>query len=395
VPTERLYYTDAYLREFDATVVDRCDVAGRPGALIDRTAFYPTSGGQPHDTGTLGGVRVVDVIDREDGTIVHVLERAIPNGPVHGIVDWERRFDHMQQHTGQHVLSAAFEQTANARTVSFHLGTERSTIDLARDVSPAEVVRAETAANVVVWEDRAVSVRFASGDEAAALPLRKEPKRTGTLRIVEVERCDMSACGGTHVSRTGAIGTIAVTGSEKYKGGVRIEFACGRRALREFAAMRDAVTGSIRQISVLPRELPDAIAKLQAEAKGQQKSIRQLQERLAGFEAEAMAARAVALGSARAVIEAADWDAAGLKALATAIASRPDHAALLFNPAGGLVVAARGAGTSVDAAAVVKALTARFGGRGGGRPDLAQAGGLAGDPSEVLETARRLIAPAE
>lgn len=395
MPTERLYYTDAYAREFDATVVDVCDVDGRPAALLDRTAFYPTSGGQPHDTGTLGGVRVLDVIDRDDGTIAHVLERAVAKGRVHGVIDWDRRFDHMQQHTGQHVLSAAFEQTLGAPTVSFHLGSERSTIDLARELSPSDIARAETAANAVVWEDRAVSVRTVSEEEAAALPLRKEPKRTGRLRIVEVERCDLSACGGTHVSRTGAIGMIAVSGSEKYKGGTRIEFVCGTRALRELAALRDAVTGSIRQLSVLPRELPDAIARLQADAKVQQKAVRHLQERLAGFEAQAFAARAVPYGSARAVIEAADWDAAGLKALASAIAAVPGHAAVLFNPAGGLVAAARGAGTSIDAAAIIKALTAAFGGRGGGRPELAQAGGLSGETAQVLEAARRLIARSE
>jgi alanyl-tRNA synthetase len=394
VPTERLYYTDAYLREFDANVVDVCDVEGRPGAVLDRTAFYPTSGGQPHDTGTLGGARVVDVLDRDDGTIVHVVEGGVREGSVHGVVDWERRFDHMQQHTGQHVLSAAFEQSARAKTISFHLGSGRSTIDLARDLSLQEIACAEAAANLVVWEDRPVSIRFAEGEAAVALPLRKETKRTGTLRIVDVENCDVSACGGTHVSRTGAIGLIAVVGSEKYKGGTRVEFACGGRALREFSALRQAVTGSIRQISVLPAELPDAIARLQADAKGQQKVIRQLQERLAGLEADAFAARAVPLGDARVVIETAEWDAAGLKALAMAIASAPDRAAVLFNPAGGLVVAARGAGTSIDAASIVKELTGRFGGRGGGRADLAQAGGLTGQAADVLETARRLIAPA-
>jgi alanyl-tRNA synthetase len=395
VPTERLYYTDAYAREFDARVVDMVEIDGRPAALLDRTAFYPTSGGQPHDTGTLGGLRVLDVIDRDDGTIAHVLEGPVHPGAVRGVLDWDRRFEHMQQHTGQHVLSAAFEQTVSARTVSFHLGSDRSTIDLSRELSGAEIARAEAAANAVVWEDRPVTVRFVSDEEAAALPLRKEPKRTGKLRIVEIERCDLSACGGTHVSRTGAIGVIGVSGSERYKNGTRVEFVCGVRMLRDFAAMRNALTSAIRQLSVSPGELADAIARLQTDGKNQQKTIKQMQERLATFEAQALASRAAPHGRDRVVIEAVDWDAAGLKALAAAVAARPSHAAVLFNPAGGLLVVARSADGRLDAGATVKALTARFGGRGGGRPELAQAGGLAASGDEVLAAVRQILAAAE
>ncbi|HSL24274.1 MAG TPA: DHHA1 domain-containing protein [Vicinamibacterales bacterium] len=393
--THRIYYTDAYAREFEATVVDASPHDGRPAAVLDRTAFYPTSGGQPSDAGTLGDAAVIDVIDREDGAVVHVLDREVsPGGAVTGRIDWDRRFDHMQQHTGQHVLSAAFEKVLAARTVSFHLGTERSTIDLSRDLAAAELARVEREANRIVWENRPVTVRFASDEEAAALPLRKEPKRTGKLRIVEVEGYDMSACGGTHVARSGSIGLIAVSGSEKYKGGVRIEFVCGGRALRAFGAMRDALAGSIRQLSVLPSELPDAIARLQSEARDQQRAIRGLQEKLAGFEAGGCVDRAARLGRWRVVVETVEWDAGGLKALASAAAATPDVVAAFFNPAGGLVAIARGADVAFDAGAAVKALTAQFGGRGGGRPELAQAGGLDGAPGAVLEAARQLIAAA-
>jgi alanyl-tRNA synthetase len=392
--TERLYYTDAYAREFDATIVDRIDVDGRPAVLLDRTAFYPTSGGQPHDTGTLGDARVVDVIDRDDGSIAHVLDRRIEPGSARGVVDWARRFEHMQQHTGQHVLSAAFDRTLSARTVSFHLGTERSTIDLDRDLAPGRIAQAEAEANRIVWEDRPVAVRFVTDDEAATLPLRKEPLRAGRLRIVEVEDFDLSACGGTHVARTGAIGLIAVSGFEKYKGGVRIEFVCGGRALRDFGTLRDVVAGSIRQLSVLPAELPQAIGRLQWDSKELQRTIRGLQERLAGHEAAAARARAAAVGDWRVVLESAEWDAAGLKAFASAVASQPGHVAVLFNPNGGLVAVARGTGVALDAAAVVKVLTGSFGGRGGGRPELAQAGGLAGSTVDVLNAAHAKIAEA-
>ena len=275
--TERLYYRDAYAREFDAAVVGVDAVSKRPGhfaAVLDRTAFYPTSGGQPFDTGILGTARVVDVVDADDGRIVHVVEGTIAAGPVHGAIDWPRRFEHMQQHTGQHVLSAAFDRLVQVQTVSFHLGTSSSTIDLAREVSADEIARAEAEANRVVWENRPVTIRFANADEVAALPLRKESKREGVLRLVDVEDFDVSACGGTHVARTGAIGIIAVAAFEKFKGGTRLEFLSGGRALAGYHSLRDAVAASVRLLSVLPAELPAAIDRGQTDARDLRRQVK-------------------------------------------------------------------------------------------------------------------------
>jgi alanyl-tRNA synthetase len=233
--TDRLYYTDPSLRAFDATIA-RVDRRGdRLSVTLDRTAFYPTSGGQPIDTGQLGSLRVIDVVDEDDGSIAHVVEleprtpnpeprtnpepgtrNPEPGQSIHGAIDWVRRFDHMQQHSGQHVLSAAFDRLFGVRTVSFHLGGVVSTIDLAREMSPAEIAAAETEANRIVWEDRPVTIRFADADEAARLPLRKEPARGGNLRLIDVEGFDLSACGGTHVARTGAIGVVAVASWESF-----------------------------------------------------------------------------------------------------------------------------------------------------------------------------------
>src|SRR5690349_18633469 len=268
--TDRLYYADPYLREFDATIERIASRDGRTVVTLDRTAFYPTSGGQPFDTGTLGPFRVVDVVDEDDGTVAHVVEPRTenqepqnqnqePGASLHGSIDWPRRFDHMQQHTGQHVLSAAFERLFRIRTVSFHLGAEVSTIDLAREASAAELAAAEAEANRVVWDDRPVAIRYASAEEAAQLPLRKEPKRGGTLRLIDVADFDLSACGGTHVSRTGAIGVIAVARWDRFKGGQRLEFVCGGRALRAYRSLRDSTAASVRLLSVLPDELPGSI----------------------------------------------------------------------------------------------------------------------------------------
>ncbi len=391
--TERLYYTDPYLTEFDAEVL-RVEVhEGRPAAVLDRTAFYPTSGGQPFDTGRLNTAAIIDVVDGDDGVIRHVFEGSIEPGPVRGTIDWSRRFEHMQQHTGQHLLSAAFERVAGARTESFHLGTIESTIDLNRTVSPADIERVEDEANRIVWEDRVVGIRFADAEEAVKLPLRKEPARSGTLRLIEITGFDMSACGGTHVARTGAIGSIVVSSSERFRGGTRIVFGCGVRALRSHRALRDAVAASVRLVSVLPEQLPEGIEKLQADSKETKKQLKDLQARLATFEAIALSGRAEMRGGVQVVVAALEgWDQNGLKAIASSIATRPLHVAVLFGlPSPAAAVVARAKDASVDCGALLKALVGRFGGKGGGRPDLAQGGGLQGTADDLVSFAREMF----
>jgi alanyl-tRNA synthetase len=393
--TERLYYTDPYATEFDATVlsIETAPGVGRRVVILDRTAFYPTSGGQPFDIGTLGTARVVDVVDRDDGSILHVIEGELAAGPVHGRIDWTRRFEHMQQHTGQHVLSAAFDRLFQIRTLSFHLGSASSTIDLAREVSATEISRAEDEANRIVWEDRPVTIRFADSVEAAKLPLRKEPARDGMLRLIDVEGFDISACGGTHVARTGAIGIVAIASWERLRGGTRLEFLCGTRALDGYRALRDSMASSTRLLSVLPAEMPAAIERLQSENKAVKRQVRDLQTRLASDEASAMAARAELLGATRVVVEALEgWDATGLKAVASAIAERASHVALLIStPPPSALVVARATDVTIDCAAILKQLIARFGGKGGGRPEMAQGGGLQGATGDVLQAARALL----
>lgn len=392
--TERLYYTDPYLASFEAMVTERVEVDRRPAVVLDRTAFYPSSGGQPFDVGTLDGRAVTDVVDLEDGRIAHVVEGDAPaeGARIEGRVDWTRRFDHMQQHTGQHLLSAAFEHVLSARTESFHLGAESSTIDLAIPLDAAKIGATEIEANRVLWEDREVRVRFVDAAEAASLPLRKESARTGTLRLVEIERYDVSACGGTHVARTGVIGVIAVAGFERFKGGTRVEFVCGKRALARFGRQRDVINACVRHLSVLPAELPAAIERLQAESKQQRTDARALQARLIEHEAAMLAARAVPCGTCALVAERVDgFDAQGLKGLAQGIAARAGHAAVLLGadlPAS--LVVARAADVALDAGRMVRELTGRFGGKGGGRPELAQGGGITADAADVLAAAREM-----
>jgi alanyl-tRNA synthetase len=393
-PAERIYYTDPECASFDAVVVRAFTHDGRPAASLDRTAFYPTSGGQPFDTGTLGGVRVIDVVDLDDGTIAHVLERQLEQGArVEGRIDWARRFDHMQQHTGQHVLSAAFARLFENRTMSFHMSADASTIDLQREAPSEAIAAAEEEANRVVWENRPVSIRFAPAEEAAALKLRKEPSRAGVLRLIDVSDFDLSACGGTHVSRTGSIGVIAVSGWERFRGGTRLTFVCGGRALRLLRTYRDSIAGIIRSLSVAPAELPSAVERIQAESKELRRAAKTLQEALATHEAARLVDEAPVVGGVRVVARAMEgWDAPGLKAIAAAAAARESVAVALFSAVPPLVaVVARAANVKADAQVVLKGLVAQFGGRGGGKSDLAQGGGLEGDVNAVVAAARAAL----
>jgi len=381
--TTRIYYTEPYRRTFDATVLSVDAVDGRFHVTLDQTAFYPTSGGQPFDTGTLGGAAVTDVIDREDGGITHIVSGNLKAGEVlAGEIDWARRFDHMQQHTGQHVLSAAFDRLFGVRTESFHMGQQSSTIDLAREVSASEIAKAEDDANRVVWEDRPVAIKFATAEEAAAMPLRKESGRTGALRLIDIEDYDLSACGGTHVERTGAIGVIAIAGAEKFKGGSRVEFLCGGRALERFRTWRGALAAVQKHLSVPPIDMAASIEKMQDDGKASQRVLRGFQEKLAAHEAQAL----LATGSPLVVVALDGWDAQGLKAIATAAtAANPDAVIALFTTTSpSQVVIARGSNSHVDAGALVKELAARFGGKGGGKPDLAQGGGFTAATAELI-----------
>jgi alanyl-tRNA synthetase len=392
--TERIYYTDPACLEFDATVVSSSAASGGVVVVLDRTAFYPTSGGQPFDTGRLGDVEVTDVVDLEDGSIGHLVSVPIGEGTrVHGRVDGARRFDHMQQHTGQHILSAAFDRLHHARTVGFHLGAVLSTLDLDKVLGAESLAAAEAEANRIVWEDRPVSIRFATPEEAAAMTFRKEPTRSGPLRVIEVEGYDISACGGTHVARAGQVGVVALRSWEKFRGGMRLEFVCGLRALREFRILRDAVAGSLRFLSVPPQDLPAAIEGTQAENKDLRRTIRDLGDRLAAHEAAAMVGRGRHIGSARVIVEVLDgWDQQGLKAMASAAAAQPGVvAALLSSAEPALVVIARAPDVALDAAAVLKALQQTFGGKGGGKPELAQGGGLSGPPDRVRDALAQII----
>ncbi|MCC7010846.1 MAG: alanyl-tRNA editing protein [Acidobacteria bacterium] len=394
--TTRLYYGEQTLRSFDA-IVRECERAadGRMLARLDQSAFYPASGGQPFDMGRLGDAAVLEVGETDDGDVVHVVDRLLkPGRTVRGEIDWPRRLDHMQQHTGQHVLSAAFDRLAGVRTVSFHMGTMVSTIDLARDVTVEECARAEMEANAVIWDDRPVTVRFATAEEAARLPLRKEPVRTGLLRLVEVEDFDLSACGGTHVARTGMVGQIAIAQTERFKGATRVTFICGIRALASHRRSRDVVGAATRTLSVPVEEIGTAIERMHAELREATRALRSAHEELAAFRAAELRRSAEIIGACRVVLRSEPGlEGAALKGLASAVVSESGTiAALAGRGTPTPVVVASSAGTALDAAALLKDVLSRSGGRGGGTPAMAQ-GAIAVAPDVFLnEIAHRLRA---
>jgi len=369
--TGRLYYDDSYLREFRATVVDRSPDGCR--LYLDRTAFYPSSGGQPHDTGLLGGSPVVDVID-EGERIAHITASPSHGSEVEGRIDWGRRFDHMQQHTGQHLLSAVLIEQCGLQTVSFHLGEEASTIDVeAASVSAEQLAAAERRANEVMIENRTVTGGFEEASEAEGL--RRASERAGPLRIVSIEGLDRSACGGTHVRATGEIGPIFIRKLERIRGNVRLEFLCGFRALRRARADFEALSAVARVFSSQLDQAP-ALAAVQAEAlQKAEKARRRIAAELARYQGRELY-DATPLGpdgirrAVRGLPGGSIDDEA--RAFAQGFTAQPKCSLLMVidDPPALLLAVSGDAG--INAGEAVKSAVSRHGGRGGGSALIAQ-----------------------
>jgi alanyl-tRNA synthetase len=394
--SERLYYSDSFLNSFTATVTRARELGAKDGETVwqlalDRTAFYPTSGGQPFDTGMLsatssGGaefeVPLEQVEEDEDGNVWHFSRTALAEGThVTGRIDWERRFDHMQQHTGQHLLSAVFLRELHAPTVSFHLGETTSTIDLAC-APPAHhsLERVERIANQIIAEDHAVTARLVSRVEAEAMlaagDLRKLPEREGTIRLIEIAGCDLNACGGTHVRSTGQIGGLLVRSVEKVSRGARIEFVCGLRAVRRARADAAILTETASQLSIGPAELAESVKRLLSEGKAAARERQKLREELAQFQAARLAAEAPAEDGLRVIVrEWKDRDRDYVRLLASRTAAAAPATAVVFSakevdPA--RVFVARSPDLKFDCGRLLRDALAALGLRGGGSGDLAQ-----------------------
>jgi alanyl-tRNA synthetase len=381
--TERLYYTDSHLVDFEARVVELTErVSGWTGVTLDRTAFYPTGGGQPSDTGTLNGAPVLECIEREDGGVLHVIQGRTPRvgETVRGHVDWPRRLDHIQQHTGQHILSQAFIRLFAAETRSFRMTAASSEIDIALDNPTDEhIEQAVELANRIIWEDRAVHIREVTKDETAELPLRKDSARGGELRVIEIEDYDLSPCGGTHAARTGEVGIICVRSWERAKGLVRIEFLAGGRALLDYHRANKTARQTAALFSTSRDEATEAAARLIEENKSLQRRLRSLEEIASRVEAEELLQRTAARGDGLRLINHIfdERSPEALRQIALAIVQHPQTVALLGSTGadGARLVFARSADVSGNMNELMREACQLLEGRGGGRPEMAQGGG--------------------
>jgi alanyl-tRNA synthetase len=382
--TERLFYFDPYQREFGARVIARRLMAGQPAVALDRTVFYPTGGGQPHDTGSLrpvtrtgdaDGVRVIDVV-AEDGLIWQILSAPLAADEITGTLDWPRRFDHMQQHTGQHILSQSFIQAYGAETVGFHLGAASSTLDLDRNDFDAEALaRVEAAANAIVDAALVVSPTFVTPEALASIPLRKPPKVTDEIRIVEVKGFDWSACGGTHVANTAQVGLIKIAVTERRGAELRVSFLCGGRARADYARLQSLAQGLVTRFSTSQEDLIGAVDRRGVETQALRKDLAELESQWIESTAIALWSSAERRGPTRVVAGAYDYPFERTKRLVQALRTRPG--AVVFLAVRGerpQLLFARADDVAIDAGALLRIAVAAGGGRGGGRPDFAQGG---------------------
>ena len=394
MPTDRLYYQDSFLFEFDARVVECLRIDGRHAVVLDRTAFYPTSGGQTHDTGFLlvegsDGVEVLEVGDGEQGRVIHFTSAPIAVGSgVRGNVGPERRLDHIQQHTGQHVLSAAFIRLFSMPTVSFHMGDETCTIDLeTASLTPEQGEEAERLANEVIAQDRPVTVRFVPLERARELGLRKlPPNQTGDLRLIDIQDFDLCACGGTHVRATGQIGSILLRKTEKVKQGIRVEFVCGLRAVGMARRDYNTLTEAAALFSAHIHEVPQQVRKVLEVARASNKTQHKLLEEIAELQAERMLAQAS--GTPRVITKVfAEREAAFIKLLAQKLTAGKSEVVALLVALGGqpTLVFAQSPGQKFNMGQLLKDALAQLGGRGGGSADMAQGGAPAGTDVARIE----------
>jgi alanyl-tRNA synthetase len=399
--SERLYYRDSFLSDFAAHVIS-CESAPSERAVgasptwwvtLEQTAFYPTSGGQPHDLGRLGEAVVLDAFEREDGTVVHVTDRQLATGSVRGSIDWRRRFDHMQQHTGSHVLSAAFLSKLGIPSVSFRVGKTFSTLDVAASsISAEQLENIERFANEIIFEDRPIHIRYGTAAELSALGVQKESEREGMLRAVEIEGVDIQACGGTHVGRTGQIGIILIRRIKKVRENWRVEFVCGERARRAARADFGLLEDISQRLTCGPDTIHAGITRILNERNTANRSAERYLEESAALHAQTLLAKEsthrVANHSRIVTAILADANMEYLRSVASNIVVDGGVVALLGSAANGSIVLAKSEGVPGDMNALLREAVKACGGKGGGTKDFAQGSVPQGsDLSRILEHA--------
>ncbi|MEM7334432.1 MAG: DHHA1 domain-containing protein [Chloroflexota bacterium] len=390
---EPIYYTDAYQTTFESEVIETLEENGRFGLILNQTAFYPTSGGQPFDTGKLNNQPVLDVTNRKsDKSIIHWFENPFEvANQVTGEINWERRFDHMQQHTGQHMLSQAFIQLANAPTIGFHLSPKTVTIDLdINELAQEKIDEVEQYVNQIVWENRPIHIKFVTLEEAQSLNVRKlPPVAREKIRLVDITNFDLTACGGTHVTSTGSVGMIKIIKSERQNKKVRITFACGSRALTDYGQKNQITSALTQSLTTGLDDLVPNISRLQGDVKQLQKDKKQLQTKMIGYQADEIAATAESIGGYQRIIHVMpDGNPAILRTLAQNLTQIPNTVVFLAVIVGGKtqLLLSSAEDVSLDMTALLKAVVADLGsGSGGGKGHTVQGGTAVTDAQKLTQ----------
>ncbi len=399
--TERLYYSDSYTTRFKANIIDRVKYRKRLAIVLDKSYFYPESGGQPNDQGEIAGIPVDKLAIREDDdAILHIMAGEVwENESVFAKINWERRFDHMQQHSGQHILSQAFMQIAGLPTVGFHLGESLCAIDLPQNaLSPSQIEQTEMLANQIIWENRPVTSYFVSRDEAKKLQLRKIPEIKGDqLRVVEIEDFDLNACGGTHVKSSGEVGIIKLLKFEKKNDQIRVSFLCGKRALLDYRQKNGVISRLVSELTTGEANLPHSVAKLGNELKSANKELKQTRRRLLEVEAAALLDKTPSQNGVRIIRQVLmDWETKQARILGSLLTKEPNVIALLGIPSVNshlLFVRSDESPGKMDDLLKV-ALQSLGAGGGGGNEKMAQGGGAAANVEQMnlaLQRAERVL----
>ena len=381
--TGRLYYEDSYLKVFKAKVLKKIKIDNRLAVVLDETAFYPTSGGQPYDKGVIQDVPVVEVVEEGD-EIIHILKEELKekvNSEVVGKIDWERRFDHMQQHLGQHILSGALMKLWSAETVSFHLGEEVCTLDIAKEkLTEEEAKKAEECANEIIFDNRPVKCYFVEGEEELKrLNLRKVPEKTGKIRIIEVEDFDFSACGGTHCQATGEVGLIKITKWEKRGEKIRLEFICGRRAWKDYFWKNELIKNISNKLTIKDSELGETIDRMLEERKEIRKELKEFKEKLQDYEVRNLINESSLKNDGIKIINKVfeEKNFQEVRELVQKIINLDESVVVLFGVKDeeAKILFACSRALSYDMNGLIREAGKFIEGRGGGAPNFAQAGG--------------------
>ncbi|MFP7297413.1 alanyl-tRNA editing protein [Neobacillus niacini] len=379
---EKLYYKDAYIKSFTARVVDQGkDNDGKYYLVLDHTAFYPTGGGQPHDLGTIENIKVLNVEDIE-GEVRHYLESEVPdvNSPVQGIIDWERRFDHMQQHAGQHILTAAFEQLFGYKTIGFHLGNETLTIDLdTSELLESEALKAEDLANQIIIENRPIETKWVTEEELTTYDLRKETKVKEDIRLVIIPDYDYNGCGGTHPKAAGEVQAIKIIDWERQKKKVRVQFVCGNRVLKQFSQKNKVLIQLTKLLNAPEKGMEEAVMRLLEIRKAMEKELETSRENLLYYEAKSLLEQG---NSENQIISGVFQNRSiqELQKLAKIVLNENKETIVLFvsqNENKLQLVCGRGPEENISMKKIVENALSTINGKGGGSDSFAQGGGEA------------------